>query len=342
MRVVEAIRTAEAPTAIPSAAVDWVGSGDQEHAVIPGIEEILERATTANATFSELALPWAVRGPVGAEPLFSTSSLANAPGCTLRTGKGLDAGLSPRPYLHPITTRAGITLTDHMPVDHAWHLGAGFALQDVNGSNFWGGRSYRRSSGRYMDLEDHGRMEIRNVRRGQDHTTLDLEWMAADGSRLLTENRSFRRSIVNDRTWRLDLATGLTAVVDSSLGSPGSHGLSGSGYGGFFWRLPVNGSARVFSSTAEGETAVHGSVSPWLAWAGNFDGGPATLVFGAPEESADPWFVRLGEYPAVGSALAWIAPVELAAGESLVRSVAVWISDGILSADEVEDLVAGR
>lgn len=233
-------------------------------------------------------------------------------------------------------------MTDHLASDHAWHLGTGFALQDVNGSNFWGGRSYRRTAGKYVDLNDHGRVDIVGVTRGGGHAALDLEWFGADGSLLLEERRTFNRSLVSPSTWRLDIQTQLTAVVDVTLGSPGSHGAAGSGYGGFFWRLPANSSPRVFSSTAEGESAVHGSVSPWLAWSGEFDGGPATLVFGAPVESPDPWFVRCSGYPAVGSALAWDSAVELARGTSLARTNTVWISDGSLDVDEIEALVASR
>ncbi|WP_458108701.1 PmoA family protein [Arthrobacter sp. R3-55] len=350
MRVLEAIRTAEAPALIPTEFVTWVGSGDQAHAVIPRIEDILERATLAHATFSELGLPWA--RPQSAEALFAArpgpetpgddAPGADTPAVVLRSGAGLGAALSPRPYLHPVTTRSGIVVTDHVASDHVWHLGAGFALQDVNGSNFWGGRSYRRSAGKYVDLDDHGRIDIAGITQGSEHSTADLQWLGADGGLLLEERRTFRRSLLNQRTWRLDITTELTAVVDALLESPGSHGAAGSGYGGFFWRLPVNTSPRVFSSTAEGEPAVHGSVTPWLAWTGEFDGGPATLVFAAPSESPDPWFVRCSDYPAVGSALAWDAPVAMAAGESLSRSVTVWISDGTLDIPEIEDLVAAR
>ncbi len=348
MRVLEAIRTAEAPALIPTECVKWVGTGEQAHAVIPNIEDILERATRAHATFSELGLPWARPLTGGAEALFSPeAATADAPeagnaAAVLRSGSDLEPDLSPRPYLHPVTTPAGIVVTDHLPSDHVWHLGAGFALQDVNGSNFWGGRSYRRTAGKYVDLKDHGRIETASISRETDHTTLHLHWLAADGGLLLKESRSLSRTVLDERTWRLDIRTQLTAVVDISLGSPGSHGAAGSGYGGFFWRLPVNSSPRVFSSTAEGEPSVHGSVSPWLAWTGEFDGGPATLVFGAPSESADPWFVRYSDYPAVGSALAWDTAVELAEGESLTRSNTVWISDGTLDVAEIEGLVSGR
>lgn len=344
MRVLEAIRTAEAPALIPEDCVNWVGTGDQAHAVIPAIEDILERATRAHATFSELGLPWARPGTGSAGALFSPEAAFAKSRATavLRSGSNLEPDLSPRPYLHPVTTPAGVVVTDHLPSDHVWHLGAGFALQDVNGSNFWGGRSYRRAAGKYVDLKDHGRIETSDFFREGDLTTLHLSWLAADGGLVLKEKRSFGRTVLDGRTWRLDVQTRLTAVVDVSLGSPGSHGAAASGYGGFFWRLPVNASPRVFSSTAEGEPSVHGSVSPWLAWTGEFDGGPATLVFGAPSESADPWFVRCSDYPAVGSALAWDTAVELAEGESLTRSTTVWISDGTLTHSDIEGLVSGR
>ncbi|MDR6559261.1 putative dehydrogenase [Arthrobacter pascens] len=59
MRVLEAVRTAELPAFIDGAHVEWAGEGDAAHAVIPGIEEALERAASTHATFSELGLPWA-------------------------------------------------------------------------------------------------------------------------------------------------------------------------------------------------------------------------------------------------------------------------------------------
>lgn len=367
MRVLEAIRTAEPPAAIPAPFIDWQGTSDSAHAVVLGIEDALERAGLAHATFSELGLPWARKAaPGNAEELFTasmgpaaeTASPGTAaetenvreavlPVAVLRSGAGLEEGLSPRPYLHPVSTLGGTVVTDHLPADHSWHLGAGFALQDVNGSNFWGGRSYRRAAGAYVALKDHGRIEASGAEHPRpDHTVLALRWSGADGSQLLHEQRSFTRTVLDHRIWRLDTRSELTAVVDVSLGSPGSHGAAGSGYGGFFWRLPACTSAHVFTPAAEGEQAVHGSVTPWLAWTAEFAekagaAGTATLVFAAPPEAQDPWFVRCAEYPAVGSALAWDRPVELATGKSLSRTHTVWISDGTLTAAEIDRLVAG-
>ena len=49
-------------------------------------------------------------------------------------------------------------VTDHLPEDHVWHLGAGVAIQDVDGVNFWGGRTYTRDAGAYVWRKDHGRI----------------------------------------------------------------------------------------------------------------------------------------------------------------------------------------
>jgi hypothetical protein len=265
---------------------------------------------------------------------------------TLQDGTAIAARLSPRPYLHPVRTLGGVTVTDHLPADHPWHLGAGIALQDVNGINFWGGKTYTRAAARYQERPDHGRIVQLSATsapgsRDGDSVQQELSWQAPDGSELVRERRSLRSVRVDARTWRLDLATELTAVVDASLGGPGSNGAAGSGYGGFFWRLPACSAAEVFTADRHGEADVHGSVSPWLAWTADFPEGAASLLFAAPAEAPDPWFVRLSGYPGVGSALAWNRPVNLAAGGTLKRSFTVWIADGTLTPEEAAGLADG-
>lgn len=371
MRVLEAIRTADAPALIPAQYIDWAGEGESARAVITGIEDALERATTAHATFSELGLPWARPAAGDAEMLslrvrdLTVQDLAVQAGgkydggpaagvvtgattvAALQNGAAIAARLSPRPYLHPVRTLGGVTVTDHLPADHPWHLGAGVALQDVNGINFWGGKTYTRAAGRYEERADHGRIVQLSATSepgalGGESLHQELSWQATDGRELLRERRSTRSKRVDSRTWRLDLTAELTAVVSASLGGPGSNGAAGSGYGGFFWRLPACAGAEVFTADRQGEAEVHGSASPWLAWTADFAEGTASLVFAAPAEASDPWFVRLSGYPGVGSALAWERPVELAAGEAVTRSFSVWISDGRLTPAEAAALAAGR
>jgi len=71
------------------------------------------------------------------------------------TSHRLPARLSPRPYLHPVTTLAGTAVTELTPADHTHHLGVGVAVPDVEGHNFWGGRTYVRDQGP-TELDNHG------------------------------------------------------------------------------------------------------------------------------------------------------------------------------------------
>src|SRR5690349_21122845 len=49
---------------------------------------------------------------------------------------------SPRPYLHPVRTMAGTTVTAAIPDSHRHQLGISIAAPDVAGRNFWGGRTW--------------------------------------------------------------------------------------------------------------------------------------------------------------------------------------------------------
>ena len=49
---------------------------------------------------------------------------------------------SPKPYLHPIRTRAGNLVSLFRPHDHVWHKGIAWSLPVVGEENFWGGPTY--------------------------------------------------------------------------------------------------------------------------------------------------------------------------------------------------------
>ena len=376
MRVLEAIRTAEPPRGIGPEHVTWKGEGDDAHPVVHGIGQLVGRAAAAQATFAELGTPWARElpesgtagtGAAGPQRAFTVNGTVVA---RPADGNRIMPTSSPRPYLHPVSTLAGTTVTDHMPEDHVWHLGAGVAIQDVDGINFWGGRTYTRGAGGYVWRKDHGRI----VTLAADHTeavevaetgatatqgggsrTETLSWLAADSAPLLRERRKWSWSAVGSSSWRLTLDFELTpAGADPvALGSPGSNGRPQGGYGGFFWRLPAVAEAKVWTAIVEGEKAVHGAVprpeAPWLAWSGIFskgepDGGPATLVF-LPQAAgtalpADPWFVRVAGYPGVGLSLAWEHAATASHGNPLHRTVTVLVADGLLSTLDVEQLIA--
>lgn len=241
----------------------------------------------------------------------------------------------PRPYLHPVRTLGGVTLTDVLPEDHRWHLGVSVAMQDVNATNLWGGRTYVRGSG-YTWLDDHGRIAhdewLSEPARDGSRLAERLRWLDPAGRTLLVEERTLVASPA-PLGWTLDFAFTLTAPPgsDVSLGSPATNGRpGGAGYGGFFWRL-TPGVPEVFASTMEGEEKCNGSADPWLA----VRGAGYTLVFSGLE-GEDRWFVRAADYPGVCAALAWERPLVIGAGTSLSRRYQVLVADGPLTRETIQ------
>ncbi|MFF7792698.1 DUF6807 family protein [Streptomyces sp. NPDC007991] len=251
----------------------------------------------------------------------------------------LPARLSPRPYLHPVTTLAGTAVTELSPADHTHHLGVGVAVPDVEGSNFWGGRTYVRDQGP-TELDNHG---------AQRHTAFqlcdpdgfveELRWVAA-GTELLRERRTVAATELTDTAWALDFTFSLTNVTPGplSIGSPATNGRPGAAYGGFFWRARKEEQAPdVFTPGTEGESEVHGRSADWLALVG---AGWSLVFAGATEETRrDPWFVRTAEYPGVGSSLASEERLPVGPGDTVVRRIVTVVADGRLDRDAAAALV---
>ncbi|MBQ0830332.1 PmoA family protein [Streptomyces tagetis] len=259
-------------------------------------------------------------------------SLAGRPVARYVTRPELPARLSPRPHLHPVTTLAGTAVTESAPADHLHHLGVGVAVPDVEGHNFWGGRTYVRDRGP-TELDNHGaQRHLSFPHRDPAGFTEELRWVAA-GRELLREHRTVRAVRLTPAAWALDLTFALTNVTGAplGLGSPATNGRPGAAYGGFFWRARKEREAPdVFTAGATGEAAVHGSRADWLALAG-----PSwTLVFAGGDERTrrDPWFVRTAEYPGAGSSLAHDARLPLAPGATETRRIVTVVADGRLDA----------
>lgn len=247
--------------------------------------------------------------------------------------------LSPRPYLHPVTTLAGTAVTELSPADHTHHLGVGVAVPDVEGHNFWGGRTYVRDRGP-TELDNHGAQRHTSFQlRDPDGFVEELRWIAAPGE-LLRERRTVTATELTDTAWALDFTFSLTNAtgLPLSIGSPATNGRPGAAYGGFFWRARKEATAPdVFTASTEGEAAVHGHRADWLALAG----ARWTLVFAgatAPTRR-DPWFVRTAEYPGVGSSLAHDERLPIPPGETVVRRVVTVVADGRLGRDDAAALV---
>ncbi|GIE07106.1 PmoA family protein [Paractinoplanes durhamensis] len=249
--------------------------------------------------------------------------LAGRPVAEYTWAPDLPVGLAPRPYLHPVRTLGGTVVTELTPPSHRHHLGVSVAVAEVDGGNFWGGRTFIAGHGpAWLDNQGSQR-HVRWLRRTDTELSQALRWDTIDGASLLAERRIIEARPLDDDAWALDFTFTLANVAERDLPirSPAAHGRSGAGYGGFFWRAPSPGACRVSAD-------VHGHRAPWVSV-----GGPAwTLVFagGDPATRADRWFVRTRDYLGVGSALAWDAPLVLAAGESVTRRVVTVVADGEL------------
>ncbi|RIV41602.1 DUF6807 domain-containing protein [Micromonospora radicis] len=247
----------------------------------------------------------------------------------------LDGRHGPRPYLHPVRTLAGTPVTDALPEDHVWHLGASLAVQDVNGTNLWGGRTYVRDVG-YTWRADHGRIVHTDwEHRATDRLEHHLHWCDPTGAVLLTERRTLTASAVPEHpsAWRLRFDTTLTAPAgrDVTLGSPATNGRpGGAGYGGFFWRAVAAHPPEVFAGAFTGEEAVNGGDQPWVALRGQGRQGAAyTLVFSGLGPG-DRWFVRTTMYPGVCVAFAFDRTATIPAGASRQGHYQVVVADGTL------------
>ncbi|WP_198410043.1 DUF6807 family protein [Microlunatus flavus] len=343
MRVLAAVADADEPVHVDGGSVTWEGEGDDRRPVVDDVEAWLERAVATGRTFTELGVPWA---HAGRDTVLARAVVDEHEVADYLDGAGTIPSSSPRPYLHPVRTRRGVTVTARHPADHDWHCGIGLAVPDVNGTSLWGGGTYVHGTG-FVLLDDHGRIDGGPVETERDGGGFRqrLAWRAHDGSVLLHEERTVRWSGLDPRTWRLTFASVLRAEPDVLLGSPGSKGRVGGGYGGFFWRLPACRDAEVFTADAHGEDDVHGSVTPWVAWSSDFSAGPgetgpATVVVASAQAAAagEPWFVRLRDYPGLGSALAWTEPLRIPAGQSLARRYDLAIADGRLTPVEATAL----
>src|SRR4051794_39876708 len=129
---------------------------------------------------------------------------------------------------------------------------------------------------------------------------------------------------------------GTTPGPGSPSRPPAPNGRAGAGYGGLFWRLPPTQEPSVRTDRAAGEGAVHSSVGSWLVW--HDPGAGFTLALAGADDATrvDPWFVRLHEYPGIGSQLAESEPLLLEPGGSATRGWRALVADGALEDDAVQ------
>jgi LacI family transcriptional regulator len=245
-----------------------------------------------------------------------------------------------------VHTLAGVPTTAASPRDHRHQYGLSFAVPDVNGTSYWGGRTFLPDVGSTL-LANHGRQVV--VQRMTDLVDATavlrerLRWEDEYGDTWLSEQRQLAGSLLPDAAgWALSWRSTLSAdVTDITFASPATNGRHGAGYGGIFWRLDTTAVKAVFSAQGSGEQSVHGCRTPWVAFVRQGPQGSSTVILQQPSDGETlPWFCRVSDYTGACPAIAWDAERRLPFGSSLELGLNAVLLDREVAPDEVPELLA--
>ena len=251
--------------------------------------------------------------------------------------------LSPRPYLHPLRTLAGTMVSDAFSPDHPHHLGLSMAVSDLDGINFWGGRTYTPDGSKW--LPNHGRQVSMELGLQGRNISEMLSWRSPDGTEVAVESRKVgARSHPAPGCWALSLTSTLQPAPDRgpiTISSSGVKGRPGAGYGGIFWRFPRDARVGIVQAGGlRGVQEVHGARTPWLSLSVNVSGVPATVILLQDIAHQRPWFVRTEGYIGAGPAAAWDSPLHVTGEHPLRQSIRAVVCDGVVDSPELADFLA--
>lgn len=268
---------------------------------------------------------------------------------------------SPKPYLHPLRTRAGHLVSLFRPHDHVWHKGIAWSLPVVGEENFWGGPTYVKGEG-YVQLPNDGTQAHRRVVEaavgadGVARFAHELEWVSEGGIHLFTEQRELAARTLDDAAWALTVQTAMTNVSDAAIaiGSPTTKGRENAGYGGLFWRGPrsfTGGTLVTAAGTGSGDD-VRGQRHEWMAFVGRHDEIDAESVIAMVDAADNPhhppqWFARSAEFACLNPAPFFSEELQVAPGETVTFRYGVGIADGGVAdaaavAGAVRDVIGKR
>lgn len=252
---------------------------------------------------------------------------------------------SPKPFLHPIHTRAGRLVSLYRPWDHVWHKGIAWSLPVVGDENFWGGPTFVKGEG-YVQLPNDGTQAHREVTAAAVEGDIarfahTLEWITEAGVSIFAERRELTARVLDDSSWALTFATEMTNTSDAAIaiGSPTTKGRDNAGYGGLFWRGPRSFTDGVLVTTAGTGSGsdVRGQRHEWMGFAGRHDEIDAASLIVMVDDAANPhhppqWFARSEEFAALNPAPFFSEEVEVAPGETVTFRYGVGVADAAADA----------
>ncbi|MFV0316098.1 MAG: DUF6807 family protein [Microthrixaceae bacterium] len=235
---------------------------------------------------------------------------------------------APRPFLHPVTTPAGVTLSVDSPADHPWHHALWFTIKFVNGENFW------EEYDEFGLLVSDGAPSVQRYADGSEVLINRIEWMRpgpggpGTGARALTQSlrlRSVRTPELCELDWDVSLVPDEDVVLDRTPFT------TWGGYGGltFRGRPDWHDTALRLEGGAPKERIL-GDRGRWCSLEGPVapsDDPVGLVMFDHPANPGFPncWYAstRADTYGEQGwsnfanAALLWDGPIPLTAGETL-------------------------
>lgn len=260
----------------------------------------------------------------------------------------------PRPYFHPVSTLQGGVVTQEKHFDHEWHNGLSLACPWVSGFNFWGGPTYVRGQG-YQQLDNLGQQQHQtwtpcSATPGNLKWRQELCWRIPGQPEMefLREVRDLGIGGVDEGagTWHIDFDFTLTNPGSGELvfGSPTTEGRPDAGYGGVFWRGPLDIlHGTILTGDGQSGSDLMGVSAPWLAYAGVSRAtgfGMTVALLDHPQNVRFPlkWFVRTTPFPVASYSFSYDEYLIVSPQESLHRKQRVVICDGLRSHVEIERL----
>jgi len=255
---------------------------------------------------------------------------------------------SPKPYIHPLRTRAGRAVSLFRPHDHVWHKGIAWSLPVVGDENFWGGPTFLRGEG-YVQLPNNGTQLHRSFTEpdaapdAPARLIESLDWVTEAGETVFEEQRAIAATILDAESpgvasgaWFLGFETRMRNVAGRAIpiGSPTTRGRENAGYGGLFWRGPRSFTGGdVLAPGVSGGDELRGIRAPWMGFSGRHDGsgGASTLVMvDDPGNVQHPpqWFARTAEFACLCPAPFFSEEHTVEPDTTMVLRYGVVIADG--------------
>ncbi len=240
-----------------------------------------------------------------------------------------DAGF---PWIHPLKTTDGTTLTALAPPDHPWHRAVWFSWKYLDGVNYWdwGGRKDGVPEGQTR------RVGKEDVQTGPDGATVTirLEYAAADRA-ILNETRTIVFALPrDDGSYTMDWTSTFTAgEKDVVLERTPPKEKPWGGYAGLSFRGAGSlKEHRVIDSEGRVDREAHGKTARWMDFSGIGEKGTPVgiAIFDHPNNPRHPapWYVSVGNMPYFGPAPIFHEPFSLSAGKSLVLKYRILVHCG--------------